>query len=683
MRLPGLTVYHLVRRVVLVWAIEVAALWLLAQVLPGMRLEGWEAAVLAVAVIALLNALVRPVLLLLTLPFTILTFGLLTIALNAFILILAAGVVPGFTLWNPGAAVGATLGLAAINTVITSFLSLNDEDSFYRNVVRRLAGRTSPQASDTPGLIMIEIDGLSKPVLEQAMRDGYMPNLAMWVRAGAYKVIAWDCGLPSQTSSSQAGILFGKNDDIPGFRWYDKERGELVVSNHPTDAQRIEQNLSTGRGLLRDGGVSIGNLLSGDATRWAATISTYPERGRRVRATSPIFFTYYLNPYNFTRAFVLMLWEVGIELWEGLRQRLQDVRPRVSRGGSFPWLRAVSVVFQRDLAVYLLMAEMFSGTPIAYTTLVGYDVVAHHAGPFRRDALRILRDFDRRILSLRRAAEDAPRPYHFVFLSDHGQSYGTPFRQRFGQTLEELVRSLVGAGESVQASVGEAEGRGWGHLTVLLSEAIRHERAAGRAARRILRARTRDGYVELAATQREEAAPGTEVLVCASGNLGLIYFTAEPGRMTFEHIAASHPHLIEGLVEHPGIDFVMATSEKHGTIVMGKHGVRYLSKRRVEGIDPLGHLGGERAAEHLRRLDAFPHSGDLVVNGRYDPGSGEVVAFEDLVGSHGGLGGPQTEAFLMYPATWTLGDDPIRNANDVHSILVRWRDALRPAPRVA
>jgi uncharacterized membrane protein YvlD (DUF360 family) len=639
-----------------------------------LTLDEWHTAIWGVAAIALLNALVRPLLLFLTLPFTVLSFGFLTIALNAFILILAARVVPGLHLTNPVSAVLAALGLAATNTLIASLVSLNDEDSFYRNVVKRIVGRSAPEPeSATPGLIMLEIDGLSAPVLAHAMRDGYMPHLKSWLDSGTHRLTEWDCGLPSQTSASQAGIFYGNNYDIPAFRWYDKDRGALVVSSHPADAMRIEEQVSTGKGLLKDNGFSIGNLLSGDAPRWVATVSRYYSAGR-VRETSPIFFNYFVNPYNFTRSFVLMLWEVVVEWWEGIRQWMKGEEPRVSRGGSFPFLRAASTVFFRELSVYVLMTEMFSGVTVAYTTLVGYDVVAHHAGPYRADALRILRDLDRRIETLQRASRDAARPYHFVILSDHGQSHGTPFRQRYGTTLEELVRSLVDEG-SVHASIGEYEGRGWGHLSVLLSEAIQHERAAGRYARRIFRRRTRDGFVEVGPSRHDDPQPSGNVAVCASGNLGLIYFTDEPGRVDFETIAANHPRLIEGLVEHPGIDFVMAHSAEHGPLVMGKAGVRYLAENRVRGIDPLGHLG-PNAAAHLERLESFPHSGDLVVNGRCDPATGDVVPFEELVGSHGGLGGPQTQPFLMYPAAWSVGSTPLTNSTDIHRVLRAWLDAL-------
>ncbi len=660
------------RRVLVLWVIEVAAFWGLARVLPGLHLEGWDAAVLGIAAIALLNALVRPLLLYLTLPFTVVSFGLLTLALNAAILWLASLVVPGMYLFGFGTGIIAALALSVVNTGAASILAFDEEDSVYRNVVRRIARRAHAEGRDsTPGLIMIEFDGLSGSLLERAMTDGYAPTLASWVSGDAYRITHWDCGIPSQTSSSQAGILFGNNFDIPAFRWYEKLAGKIVVSNDPSDAMRIERRVSRGAGLLRGDGLSVCNMFTGDAEKSIATISTFSSPARQVRRASSLYFSFYLNPYNFTRALVLMAWEVGVERWESLRQRMKRVRPRVSRGGSFPLLRAMSTIAQRDLGTYVLMREMFAGVPVAYMTLVGYDVVAHHAGPDSTDALRILHALDKRVAMLARAARDAPRPYRFVVLSDHGQTRSVPFRQRYGVTIDVVVRDLLSEPRSVHAPAAETEG--WGHVNTLLSEAIGHDRLPGRAARRLLRRRTREGYVELGAA-RPGAADG-DVVVCASGNLALVYFREPARRLTLEEIAADHPGLIEGLVAHPGIGFVVVRSSVHGPVVLARGGVNYLGESRVEGADPLADYGS-RAARHLTRLEQFPHCGDIVLNGRFDPGKNEVECFEEMVGAHGGIGGPQTDAFLMHPRYWPTAAGTIASAEEIHQVLVRWRDSL-------
>lgn len=668
----GHSVYSVARRILALWFVEVVALWVLARVLPGLTLHGLDAAVLGVAVIGLLNALVRPLLLYLTLPFTVVSFGLLTLLLNAAILWLAALVVPGMHVAHFGTGVLAALGLSATNTIVTSLLAFEEQDSVYRNIVRRLARRSrAVDPNAPPGLIMIEFDGLSGALFESAVRNEIMPTLEAGLRAGYYEITHWDCGVPSQTSSSQAGILFGNNFDIPNFRWYEKATGKTVVSNDPSDAMRIERRASRGAGLLRDDGISVCNMFTGDARKSVATISTFSSPAKQMRRASSLYFAFYLNPYNFTRLLVLMTWEVVVERYESLRQRMQRVHPRVSRGGAFPLLRAMSTVAQRDLGTYTLMREMFAGVPIAYMTLVGYDVVAHHAGPESRDALRVLRRLDRSVAMLARVARDAPRPYRFVFLSDHGQTRSIPFRQRHGRTIDLVVRDLLASRQRVHAPVVETEG--WGHVNALLTEAIRHDRLTSRAARRLLRRRTREGYVELGSSRGGEA--DGDVVVCAGGNLAHVYFREPERRLTLEEIAADHPGLIEGLVAHPGIGFVVVRSSVHGPVALGDSGVHYLAEDRVDGEDPLASYG-TGAVEHLRRLEQFPHCGDIVLNGRYDPETGEVESFEEMVGSHGGMGGPQTNAFLMHPAHWTLPGEPLTNPEQVYQVLMRWRDQL-------
>jgi putative membrane protein len=666
------SLYSVARRLLVLWAVEVIALWALARGLPGLSLEGWGAAVLGVAVIGLLNALVRPILLFLTLPFTVLSFGFLTLAINAVIVSLAALLVPGLHISNLASGWVVALGLSVVNMVTAWVFAFNEEDSVYRNIARRIARRSHPLSSDAPpGLVFIEFDGLAFETLARAAREGYLPTLAGWLQQGTHRVLRWDCGVPSQTSFSQAGILFGNNFDIPGFRWYDKATRHIVVSNTPSDAAHIEQRVSRGAGLLRHDGLSVCNMFTGDAEKTVATLSTFSSPARQVRKSSSLYFSFYVNPYNFTRALVLMLREIVIERWECFRQRAGQVQPCVPRGGSFPLLRAMSTVAQGELGTYTLMREMFAGVPSAYITYVGYDVVAHHAGPERIDALRILRDIDRRVAILERAAKDSPRSYHFVVLSDHGQTASIPFRHRHGKTLAQLVQSLVSETHTVRASTLHTEG--WGHVNALLSEAIRYDRVTGRAARRILRRRTRAGYVELGDRKRESAHGN--VVVCPSGNLGHIYFADVPDRMTLETIVINHPGLIEGLVEHEGVGFVLVRSAAHGTVAMNRNGVHYLRERRVQGEDPLAEYGPHARAQ-LLRLDAFPHSGDIVVNGRYRADINEVVTFEESVGAHGGLGGAQTHGFVMHPSAWQVPNEEVSNAEDLYQLFVRWRDAL-------
>ena len=116
-----------------------------------------------------------------------------------------------------------------------------------------------------------------------------------------------------------------------------------------------------------------------------------------------------------------------------------------------------------------------------------------------------------------------------------------------------------------------------------------------------------------------------------------------------ETINEAFPAVLPGLAAHEGIGFLMVRSQEHGPVVFGDQGMYFLEDDRVEGQNPLANFG-PRAADHLRRTDSFPNCPDILVNSFYDPDNNEGCAFEELIGFHGGMGGPQTEPFILHPA---------------------------------
>ncbi|MCP3991875.1 MAG: hypothetical protein GY724_22570, partial [Actinomycetia bacterium] len=294
--------------------------------------------------------------------------------------------------------------------------------------------------------------------------------MARWVRSGTHHVVGWECDLSSQTGASQAGILHGNNTDLPAFRWYDKEMGKVMTSNRPRDAAEIERRQSDGDGLMSGGGVSRSNVFSGDSQDSMFTFSTITDRshGRRHGLT------YFLSdPNAITRLLVLSVAEIGRELAAAWRTRRRDIQPRQRRSGVYPLLRVATTVMLRDLTVYTLLGDIYRGVPTAYADFVGYDEVAHHSGISAPDALETLWRLDQQFARLERAMAEAPRPYHVVVLSDHGQTQGATFLQRFGQTLPELVGSLIGGSHEVDGPDLSTEG--WGNLNGVLSEAVNNE----------------------------------------------------------------------------------------------------------------------------------------------------------------------------------------------------------------
>ena len=349
----------------------------------------------------------------------------------------------------------------------------------------------------------------------------------------------------------------------------------------------------------------------------------------------------------------MFLWELVLEWAAALRAIRRDVRPRGHRGGIYPLIRAGICVVVRDLIVFGVLTDMMRGRPAVYATFSSYDEVAHHSGLERADTLEALRKLDEQFGRIERARRYAPRPYELVVLSDHGQTQGATFKQRNGYGLDDLVR-------------GALEGAQVAHL----AGGDEHDTAVGQA--------MREATGRTAAPAESESQDGVgdrDAIVLGSGNLGLVYLMDTPRRLTLEEIEDRHPRLIGTLREHPHIGFLLVRSAAHGPVALGASGTNYLAEGRVEGEDPLAAFS-PNAAQHLLRTDAFPHTGDIMVNSFYDPELDQGCAFEELISFHGGMGGPQTRAFLLAPVDLPVAEEPIVGAESVHRILVGWRSFL-------
>ncbi len=204
----------------------------------GSRFEvaRWVDAAFAVILMALFNALIRPVVLALAAPVSLLLVAVLVIVLQVVAFLIVANYAPGVQVDGFLVALVASFVYAIINTVLTAILGVDRSGSYYGVLVQRLMVNRSTGQTDKPGLVIIQIDGLAHPILAARMRAGSVNTMASWVREGSHKLSRWEAILPSMTSGSQAGILHGNNDGIPAFRWYERDRQHLMVSSSPVDA---------------------------------------------------------------------------------------------------------------------------------------------------------------------------------------------------------------------------------------------------------------------------------------------------------------------------------------------------------------------------------------------------------------------------------------------------------------
>ena len=220
--------------------------------MPGVKIEGLLGAFLAAALIAVLNAVVPPLIAALRLPYMLAVGFLLVLLLDAWMVRVAADLSDKtFTVDNFFTALVVALVAAAVTVVLEVLLGTNDDDIYSLRVTQRIARRSHRRTvTDVPGIIYLEIDGLARPVLQRAMRDGHAPEMARWVASGTHTLSEWETDLSSQTGASQSGLLLGSNADIPAFRWVEKESGRIMTCSAPADCALIEERHSSGNGLL-------------------------------------------------------------------------------------------------------------------------------------------------------------------------------------------------------------------------------------------------------------------------------------------------------------------------------------------------------------------------------------------------------------------------------------------------
>ena len=568
--------------------------------------------------------------------------------------------------------------------------------------MRTLASRRPDVThTDAPGLVVIQLDGLSHDVLSHSLRAGRVPEMARWIRTGTHRLGHWNALLPSTTPASQAGILHGNNDGIPNFRWWEKKNKRLMVANHPEDATEIERRISNGEGLLSPGGASISNIFTGDGERAFLVMSTIKVKERGL-GDSDAFSWFFVSPYNYITMIAKYIAEID--------QGEHPVPAPGARGHRAP--DAPRLPLSRRCAppptsrfgrsgTSLVVQEMLRGTPVIYMDYTDYDEIAHHSGPERPESLDALDGVDRELKTLLKASANAPRPYRFVILADHGQSLGATFLQRHGVTLQDVVRSLMGGSASVAAATAQIED--WGQLNTFLGEVSQTKGVTGSLARVATRNSTKDGQAGMGPADAQvtargaTAAPveGQDGARTGQSDAKEDAKSVEPrgphrgrGRQPRAHLLqrqrrATDPRGNRRAVSRPGRRpgqpsrrSACSSSVRRRTASSCRQARHPLPRRGPRrGRGPAGRLrrARGRGGQAPRRRSSIV--GDIAVVSHFDPETQEIAAFEELIGAHGGLGGAQTRPFLLYPTDWELDLGPLMGAPMVYQQLRRWMES--------
>ena len=676
---------------------NLGAIYLADYIIADFTVGPWYNAIIIVIAVAIANALLWPIFRRFLMKIIIFTFGIGSLLINSIIFYIASYFIPGVSAGIYGV-LEVPILMAIATTLVTNITNTNYYDSYIKNILNYAIKQKTPYKKGNSGLIIIEIDGLSINTLKKAIDIGVMPNIKKYLDEKTHILKGWETDLSSQTGSSQAGILHGNNKNIVAYRWVEKENNNrIIVSGKLSDAPEIEKRISDGNGLLVNG-ISIANMFSGDSKIPTLTSSRLGGLSKLYNKTLDAVF---LDAYNFQRLFILFLWDIILELKSQLVHKLKNIRPRLRRSIVYAAVRAGANVALREVTTDVLTSEILTGTiDTAYATYMGYDEIAHHSGVEDDDVWGALKKIDFQFSKLATAIEMSDRDYKLVFLSDHGQSKGATFKQRYGITLGNYVRRLLP--DDLKMFKTEYNIDHFRDAIIPENKQIRNFKAKmenlrdglfddlesfqnlkdGLEKRKPALIFENDRYLNLrekyttnldyikdyeSVEQSTKKAKDSELIVLGSGNLGLIYLTQWKQRLSYEEIVMLFPDLIPGLVKHSGIGFVLVNSITNGGMAISEDGIYYLNTDEIVGKNPLEGFG-KNAAMHLKRQNSFENMPDILVNSFYDEDLDEVCAFEELIGSHGGLGGNQTKPFIIYPSEWENPGDLI-GAESVYTFL--------------
>ena len=660
------------------------------------KLGNWNNAIIITIGVSIANALLWPILRRLLMKFIVLTFGIGALIINSLIFYGVCCLIPEVSLQATDAFL-IPLAMAVATTLISNLSNIDYYDSYTTRVSDYVSKEKSHEQKFS-GLIMLEIDGLSIDILKEAIDKDMMPTLKKWIN-NTHTLKEWETDLSSQTGASQAGILHGNNENIVAYRWVEKKNNnQIMISGKLAHAPIIEKRISDGNGLLCDKGTSITNMFTGDSDNPILTSSSFKLWSNVHSKSLDVVF---LESYSYQRIIILFIWEIFVEIKSQIIHKVKDIQPRLRRNIIYAAIRAGANVLLREVATETLIADMLKGDiNSAYASYVGYDEVAHHSGIRDDDVWNVLKQIDLEFKRLEKAEKNCERNYEFVVLSDHGQGNGATFKQRYGITLANYVRRLLPEDMKIydknpfisdhfkDAFIPENKQIG----TIMdkvddikekdfFSETIDSikERTPDFINIEELKSKYNNNleYIKTheSKEQTTKKAKNSELIVLGSGNLGLIYLTQWRKRLNYEEIVMLFPNLIPGLVKHEGIGFILVDSFTNGPMVIGAEGIYYLNTDRIEGKNPLENFG-ENAAMHLKRHNKFKNMPDILVNSFYDPKTEEICAFEELIGSHGGLGGSQTRPFILYPSNW---ENPgvLVGAKSIYDFLKKEIDELK------
>lgn len=484
-----------------------------------------------------------------------------------------------------------------------------------------------PGPGHEPGLIMVQIDGLSRTELEDAIAKNEMPFLKRLLAREDYRIHAFYPGLPSTTPAVQGELFYGVKQAVPSFFFYDRQTKKVFRMFNGNAVREVEARLDEqGQGLLK-GGSSYSNIYIGGAQE-AHFCAGSLGWGHVWKDVNVLNFIYLLATHFFAvlRMVVLCVWEAFLALADFTNGLLK--REDLIIEFKFVYLRVVLGLLLRELITVGALMDIARGLPIVHLNYIGYDEQAHRRRPGSRNSHWVLKGIDRSIKRIYSAAtHSAKRHYDLWVYSDHGQEVTIPYAAFYKKPIEQAVTEVFERMFADRFVSSDEQPR---------RELVRHRGIQGQRARYL--SRWFDQIFPLNHDDMTDQHP--DIIVTAMGPLGGVYVLEELSKDDTVSFARA-------LIREARIPLILMPEQNSQARAFTELGEFLLPQEAHRIIDPAGPFFDELTKD-LIDLCHHPNAGTLTIAGWRKGATAFSFPFEN--GAHAGPGPMETNAFALLPA---------------------------------
>ena len=511
-------------------------------------------------------------------------------------------------------------------------MKINSEKPIFKTTTQKISKKTendqhikdgfagSAESTDEKHkLVMLQIDGLSKPTLEKALKKGITPNIQRLLDRETHILKSFSCGIATVTVPILSSIFYGK--ELPANDWYDKKTGQMIDSIMVEDKVQAQVAREGKKGML-SGGVAYSSPFSGGAEETGGVVSVL-KRDMKEKGFFKTLFKEIKTEvsllkrgnYSLTKAG----WRVLRDIFKLSGKLIKNGRYKTKTDKLGTILMSLNEHVIPQMGTEGIKKAIDEHKPTAYIDYASYDEMAHYFGPESKEAFHALGEIDKLIGQVIDKADASKDNYDLFVFSDHGQTPSNLFTRVYGKT----------PGDAVKEMAKECNPNNFGEEDIAFSDAY---------------------------------------------SLGDIYFTPDKAfGVDIKDIEKKYPGYTDKLVNHPGIGLVVSRDDdnyiltgKKGTMIMDKTG-QILKK---DGENPIEHFGDEALLRrHINNYMNLEQTGDIVIFGEYD--GEKVVDFNkkySLASLHGGIGGNQTKPFIITDAELPVADRDLVEATDINKL---------------